>query len=433
MAILDRKTAPPIKAFGHLEIPQTRTITLDNGIPLTVLDNGEQEVNRITLAWDGGIAEAQSQAVATIATNMLREGTTKHSGAEISEVMDFNGSWLKSQLHPHHTSLVLYSLNSRTSNVLPVIKEIISDPSFPEKELSVLREKTASASELERQKVEYQSALNLRRMLMGEYHPLAKAETPDEIRAITSNDIKAFHSGIFSTATCRIFLSGRITPAIEDMVNQYFGVTKPENKGCELNIQPFEPHNSTRKIITQKDGALQSSIKLALPTIDRNHPDYIALRIAIIALGGYFGSRLMMNIREDKGYTYGINASLLGYREGGFIAISTQCDNRYVNPVIKETIHEIKRLASEKFPEEELVRLKHYVMTQLASILDSPFSMMDYYENIHFTPTAPDYFSQQIHIVNSLTAEDIPHIISEHINLDKLYTSICGDTAAIDS
>ncbi len=427
MANLDRTTAPPIKAFGNLDIPETRTVTLDNGIPLTILDNGEQEVNRITLAWDGGIAETLRPSVATIATNILREGTKHHNGAEIAETIDFNGSWLRTHVHSHHTSMVLHSLNSRTANVLPYIAEIISEPSFPEKELSVVREKTARNSELDREKVEFYSAHNLRRMLMGKEHPLAQSESPDKIRAITVNDIEAFHSRIFSTSTCRIYLAGRITPAIEDTVNRHFGSAHSNGEGCKLNIIPFSPLNDIRESVFKKKDALQSSVKLAIPTIDRNHSDYIPLRIAIIALGGYFGSRLMMNIREDKGYTYGINASLLGYREGGMLTISTQCDNSYVNPVIDETVKEIKRLASEQFPADELERLKHYVMTQLASLLDSPFSMMDYYENIQYTPTPTDYFAQQINAIKSLTADDIPRLISKHLNLEQIYTSICGD------
>lgn len=431
MTIPDRTVAPLITGFGNLVIPETRTITLDNGIPLTVLDNGEQEVNRITLAWDGGIAEAPSPSIAAITTNMLREGSKHYNGAEIAEIIDFNGSWLRANVHSHHSSLVLYSLNSRTANVLPYIAEIISEPSFPEKELSVVREKTARNAELEREKVEFYSSRNLRRMVMGEKHPLALTETPDEIRAVTCDNLRAFHSHEFSTSTCRIYLAGRITPAIEDMVNRRFGSVHTDGKGYQLNIVPFAPLNGVRQSFFKKDGALQSALRLAIPTIDRNHPDYIPLRIAIMALGGYFGSRLMMNIREDKGYTYGITASLLGYREGGLMSITTQCDNSYVNQVIDEAVKEIRHLAREKFPVDELERLKHYVMTQLASLLDSPFLMMDYYENMQYTPTPADYFARQVQAVNAISTDDIPRLVSTYLDPDNMYISICGDTDVI--
>ncbi len=427
MGQLDRTTAPAISGFGELFIPETRTVMLDNGIPLTILDNGEQDVNRLTIVWDGGLAETSQSAIATITTNMLREGTQCHSGAEIAETIDFNGSWLKSSVQSHHTSLVLHSLNSRTANVLPTLAEIIDKPSFPEKEFTVLREKTARSLELECEKVEHYSTQNIRKMLMGENHPLLQNSTPDDIRNITINDLIEFHKRVFTPSTCGIYLAGRITPAIEDVVNNCFGTATIQSEGCHLNIIPFTPSTDTRQIITKRDGALQSAVRFAIPTIDRSHPDYIPLRIATIALGGYFGSRLMMNIREDKGYTYGINAALLGYREGGLMTIATQCDNRYVTPLITEVKHEISRLASEKFPEDELQRLKHFVMTQLASILDSPFSMMDYYENMRYTPTPADYFAQQIHAVNSLTSAEITRLVSEHLSLDNLYIAITGD------
>lgn len=427
MATVDRTIAPPVTEFGHIEIPEVRIETLDNGIPLTILDNGEQEVNRLTLLWNGGIAETRRHSIATIATNMLREGTHRHSGAEIAETFDYNGSWLKSSMQSHHTSLVLHSLNSRTADVLPMLAETITEPSFPEKEFAVLREKTARSIELEREKVEYYSQQQIRRMVMGESHPLAQNDMPDDVRALTTEDIAAFHSRTFSPSTCRIFLAGRITPEIEDMVNNTFGTVKPDTVGQRLNVVPFTPSATSKLSITRRKGALQSSVRMAIPTINRQHPDYIPLRLAVTALGGYFGSRLMMNIREDKGYTYGISSSLLGYREGGMAAISTQCDNRYVEPLIKETRHEIERLANEAFPDDELCRLKHYAMTQLVSMLDSPFTIMDYYEIMYSTPTPNDYFARQIDAIKALTGKEIARLVSEHLPLDCLYTALTGD------
>ncbi|MBQ9077893.1 MAG: insulinase family protein [Muribaculaceae bacterium] len=427
MDTLDRKTPPPVSGFAELHIPEVRHLTLDNGIPLTVLDSGEQEVNRLTLAWDGGIAETRLHAIASLTSNMLREGSRHHSGSEIAETFDYNGSWLKSSVMSHHTSVVAHSLNSRTAEILPILSEIVTEPVFPEKEFSVLREKAARSIELEREKVEYYSSVNLRRMTMGHNHPLAHNDEPDEVRAISTEDLYTHHQRVFNKATCEIFLAGRITPAIEETVNRNFGIGERPAESISLDILPFSPSDGDRLKITKRDNALQSSVKIAIPTIGRDHPDYIPLRIAIIALGGYFGSRLMTNIREDKGYTYGINASLLGYREGGLITISSQCDNRYVNPLLDEVKKEITRLASETFPPDELERVKKHVMTQLASTLDSPFTMMDYYENIRYTPTPPDYFPQQIRAVESLTTDDIPRLISKHIDPERLYTSICGN------
>lgn len=426
MPLLDRKTPPAVKGFGDMQIPEPRHLTLDNGVPLTVLDNGSQEVNRLTLVWDGGICETSFPAIATLAANLMREGTLNHSGAEIAETLEYNGAWIKGSVHSHHSSVVAYSLNSKAENVFPVIAETISCPVFPERETSVLREKMARTAELDREKVEFYSALENRRLVMGENHPLAHSDTPQEIRDITSDDIKALHNDVYTPATCGIYLSGCITPEIEDIVNNRFGSIKSDSHGCKINIVPFTGSANHLSVIRRK-GALQSAIRLSIPTIGREHPDYIPLRIAVMALGGYFGSRLMSNIREDKGYTYGISASLLGYHEGGIISIATQCDNRYTMPLIEEVKKELTRMTTGDFSLEELDRLKKYAMTQLATILDSPFTIMDYYENMRLASTPENYFEDQIDAITSITPQQIASLASRYLPLSDLYISIAGD------
>ncbi len=427
MSKLDRKTPPKIKGFGRLSIPKPRTITLDNGTPVTILDNGDQEVNRLSAIWDGGIAETTHPTAATLTANLMREGTSSRDGAQIAETLDYNGAWLRCNTHTHHSSLVAHSLNRNTSDIFPLLTDIITNPAFPQKEFDTLREKLTRIAEIDKEKVEYHSAIANRQLLFGENHPLAHSDTPAEIREITIDDVKALHRSIYNPGTCGIYLAGRITPAIEDTLNNTFGqIPAAKEAACAKRIIPFKASETHLRVIKRAD-ALQSAVKISIPTIDRSHPDYIALRIAIMALGGYFGSRLMANIREDKGYTYGITASLHGYPEGGIMDISTQCDNRYVEPLIEEAKKEIERMRADDFSDDEINRLKFFAMTQLASTLDSPFTMMDYYENMRLAGTPENYFEAQIDTLNSLTSERIARLANDHLPLDNIYISIAGN------
>lgn len=426
MSALNRSIAPDIKNFGALEIPAVRMTTLDNGIPLFILDNGSQEVNRLTLIWNGGICETSHPSIPTLTVNLIREGTQKRSGKDIAEILEFNGSWLKGNVHSHHSSIVAYSLNSKSDKVFPILAETISEPIFPQKEMSVLQEKMARTAELDREKVEFYSALENRYLVMGVNHPMANSDSPKDIRDITSSDIQSFYNRIYTPKSCGIYITGRITPVIEDLVNDNFGANKTNTPGVSLNIVPFTQSTHHEKV-TKRSGSLQSSIRMSIPTITRTHNEYIALRIAVMALGGYFGSRLMTNIREDKGYTYGISASLLGYREGGIINIATQCANQYVKPLIHEVKSEITRMATGDFTKEELERLKKYAITQLASMLDSPFTIMDYYENMRLSGTHIDYFKNQMETINSISAERIAELTAKYMSISDIYTSISGD------
>jgi predicted Zn-dependent peptidase len=151
--------------------------------------------------------------------------------------------------------------------------------------------------------------------VFGENHPLSRSLTPEELAVISVDDLREHHARVYVPSGLQIYLSGRISPSIEDKLNDVFGCVAVDKPAQGLNIIPFEQSLGKSRII-QRHGALQSALKISIPTINRDDEDYLDLRLAVAALGGYFGSRLMTNIREDKGYTYGISAALMGYREG---------------------------------------------------------------------------------------------------------------------
>ncbi|MDE6489595.1 MAG: insulinase family protein, partial [Muribaculaceae bacterium] len=363
---MDRTVAPAVRAFSNLYMPELRRVTLDNGITLSIADGCNHDVNRLSLMWNGGTAEVQAPSVATLTMQLMREGSALHSGEELSKAFDFNGSWIKGVAQSHSSSVVMHSINSRMDTVLPLFAEMVAEPEFPEQALSAQRESLAGSVEIARTRVDNMSQRAVRDMIFGKSHPLAKDETPDEIRSISRGDLIDFHASVIGNALPDIFIAGRITPAIEDAVNRWFGQFKPKGEPLSLNVVKPEPVSGSAVNIVDYPGAKQSSVKIAIPTIGREHSDYIDLRLAVIALGGYFGSRLMTNIREEKGLTYGINAGLYGYREGGVVLIGAQTDNSTAGTVIAETISELRRLKSGDMDGDEIMRLKRFEMSQLA-------------------------------------------------------------------
>lgn len=425
MAELDRKTPPTIKSFSRLVIPQPRYSSLVNGIPLTIIDHGNDDVTMLSIVWSGGIAEAPSPAITTLVALAMREGTTTHSGAEIAEILEFNGAQLSIQPSSHFFRLDLKVVNSRLKHILPIIVEIFCSPEYPEHELNVLRENQAKSIEIEREKVDYHAANAINNLIMGENHPMAFESTPESIRAITRDDVVAFRKKIFCTKPVHIYLAGHITPETEHLVNSHIGYIDFESEIISPIEIPFRAASQHETFILRPD-SLQSAVRFAIPTIRREHPDYTALRLLVMSLGGYFGSRLMLNLREDKGFTYGVHAYLLGYREGGVMMISTQCDNRYTDSLIDETRKEIERLANGDFTDEEIERLRFNAMSQLASMLDTPFSIIDYYRNQLLSDTPIDYFYQQQEAIDALTSDRLA-LLARHLTLSNLYTARAGD------
>lgn len=425
MNTLDRTQAPEIKHFDKLSIPQPRLSSLDNGLPLTISDHGSDDVTRLSILWQGGIAEVPYPELAALTSLTMREGTTSKSGAEIAEAIEYNGALLAIAPSSHYTRLDLRVTNSRLEHVLPTIVDIFRHPSFPEHELRTLSETQARAIEIERKKVSHIASTELSRLYMGEGHPLSIAYDPERFRSVTRDEILSYWSRTFDAPPAHIYLAGHITPEVEAAINRHIGQLSFSNAPTPLRIIPFAPQKRQQAIITQPQ-AKQCAVHFAIPTIGRDHPDYTSLRLLVMAIGGYFGSRLMLVLREKLGLTYGVQAHLLGYREGSVMTIETECDNRYVGQIITNTNREIERIRFEDFTEEEVERLRFNAMSQLASMLDTPFSISDYYRNHLLAGTPLDYFYAQQEAAMNITPESLARL-ARHIPLSKIYTVIVGN------
>lgn len=428
----DRSTPPPIKDFGELKLPEARYMSLDNGIRLCVVDQGSAQVCRLNCIFTGGVAESHSQIVPSLATSLIQEGSQCHSGEEIADIFEFNGARIGTSCDSHFTGLSLHTLNSKAGKVFDLLREVILEPVFPDRALDVLKMKAIQQLELQKHKVEFKATEAITRIEMGGNHPLALRDTVDSISSITSDYIRDWWSKEVTSgrgvlpASARLYVAGRITPEIEDAVNRTFG-TLPvdEQGGRELDIRQFSPLRGVRENITV-DGALQSAVRIYAPTIGRQNPDYIKLRLLIMGLGGYFGSRLMDNIREDKGYTYGIQSYLLGHPEGGIIAIASSTDNSTVEPLIEETFKELKGLVERPFTEGEVNRLKQYAMSTLASTLDTPFDIMDYYINRDVAFIKDGYFERQMKEIRALSPAVLQDIAAKYIVPGDFSTVVAG-------
>ncbi len=423
----DRTTPPAIGEIGNITLPDVRKLTLDNGMPLIVLDRGTQDVNRLTVVSEGGFAESPVAGVSTLASNMMRHGAAGMSSARIGECLDYNGARLVTQDHFHHSSLGVYALNSRTSETVALLSDIYSDPTFPENEFISVRNSLVVKAQVNQEKVDQVAAARSSERLMGAAHPLARTYKPDEVQNINREDLVEFQRRFYNPANATIYLAGRITPGMEDAINDRFGVLEPTGTTQGVKLTPFTPEASKGLETIERKDALQSGVNVSFPAVPRTHPHYQPLRVAVTALGGYFGSRLMSNIREDKGYTYGISAYLAGYPDGAIVNIVTETDNRYLTPLLSELDVELRRLAEEPLSADEMNRLRQYVLSTLASSVDTPFAIMDQYINRQIVAIPDDYFRQQLETIRSITSAQIAEMARTYLRPNQAYITTAGN------
>lgn len=424
---MNRQTPPPIREFGKLILNKPTIERLQNGITLHYENGGEIDVNRITIALPRGEAESPIVGMASYIATMLSEGTSTLSGEQIANILEYNGAWLGTSVSTHYTTVSLSSINDNFQKVFPILVDIIFNPSFPEDICKMKLAQAASSLELDREKVSFLAEEALRKLSYGVENPLARPQTPDSVLGISAKDMAKFHFSRLTLPDIHLFISGRIDGEMLSTIKSTLSGVLSSGNNCFSPLCFPESYIGSKEIYTKREGSLQSAIKMALPVPGRDNIDYVALRAAVIALGGYFGSRLMLNIREERGLTYGISSALIGYREKGFVRIATQTDSQSVE-LVKELIHlEIEKMKDPKtYTNDEIHRLSRLLMSNLANILDTPFSRMDFHQTELLADTPSEYFQEQEQYARNLSAKGLAEIADKYFDTNKLLTSIAG-------
>lgn len=424
--MLDRSQQPEIRDFRNLRLDFPQHIILPNGVKMYIVDSGDQDVSRIELIYRGGQFEQKMPLQAGAMVSMLVHGGGKYNSNDISEILDYYGSWYGCSHNDHYTQLLMHLPNEHIEKVLPVFRAITMEPSFPEREFALLKSQMKSAYRTAWERVKYIASVKSNTLLFGNGHPLAHEICEDDVESLSVDDLKLFYQQFYRPENCTIVISGKRSERIIESVARVYGDIPVSGKQAEFKSYALN-RSKSRFEIFNKPGALQSAVEMNLPAIKRDHTDYIKLRILVTVLGGYFGSRLMSNIREDKGYTYGINAALIGRKDCSYINISSECDTAYTKPLISEVENEINRLMEIPIDEAELATVKNYMLSDLAKTLDSPFSIASVVSSSMFYGTPEDYFNRQVEELEKITSEELEKIAKRYLNIEKNCTVVAGD------
>ena len=423
---MDRTIQPEIQPLKNFHIQTPVRTTLPNGIPLTVINAGEQEVVRMDVLFSGGRWQ-QSQKLQALFTNrMLREGTTKYTAATIAEKLDYYGSWLELSSSSEYAYITVYSLNKYLAKTLEVVESMIKEPLFPQKELQTILDTNIQQYLVNTSKVDFLAHRSLLKSLYGEQHPCGKIVMEEDYYTITPEVLREFYERHYHSGNCSIFLSGKVTDDIISRVTDIFGIPFGQYQlQMPKSSFPFAAIPEKR-IFTEREDAMQSAVKMGCTTITREHPDYPKLRVLMTLFGGYFGSRLMSNIREDKGYTYGISAGVVFYPDSGLLIVSTETDNEYVEPLIQEVYHEIDRLHLDPVSAEELRIVRNYMLGEMCRSYESPFSLSDAWIFIATSGLKNDYFARSLQAVNEITPAEIQDLAQRYLCKETLKEVIAG-------
>ena len=424
---LDRTMPPLLRPLEAFEILRPERLEMKNGMQLNVIRAGSQEVVRLDLLIGGGQWH-QTQALQALFTNrMLREGTPTMTSAQIAEKLDYYGAWLDLSSSVNCGFITLYSLNKYFPRTLAIIADMLKNPSFPEKELEVVLETNRQQFLVNSSRVEVIARKHFNRSLFGEEHPFGRFAVESDYGRITPEVLRKFYRKHYHSGNCTVYVSGKVTPEIIRCIEEHLGNA---SWGEIKEVQPLEliePRQTTEKhVFVEKADALQSSLKMGCFMMDRVHPDFLKARVMVTLFGGYFGSRLMSNIREDKGYTYGIGAGIVNCPGSGVLAITTEADNQYIDSIITEVYREMDKMCNDLAPQEELEMVRNYMLGDFCRSYEGPFSLSEAWIYTKTADLDDDFFVRQVDSIRSITAEEIRTLAQRYLCKENLIEVVAG-------
>lgn len=423
---VERSAAPRVECVPVVKLPGMEEFCQGDTVFRTYC-GGTERLNSLSVYQQGGVAEAANKAVATLYARMMSAGSLRYDAATIADAVDFCGSWNSNGAYSHYVSNSLFSINSRFAEVLPYFADYVNNPTVPEEMLEIEKRKIISALELNAKSVSWNADECASRMMMGDNHPLLRNITVECVKAVTTRDLLAFNRQWNRYGGRYVYMAGQIGEKEIDLVRDALGGIDDREVNNELNIVPFCPVQAGKEECVEVESAVQNAVTLTLPAIGREHPDYVDLHIAVMALGGYFGSRLNRNIREEKGLTYGIGASLVGQREGGYVSVSAQCAPQSTRLLIDEVRKELDALRTNPPEGEELMRLCQSGVGALFESVSTPLAIAGFHA-LELTVGCPrNYFDHKCESLRNLTGDRIAAMAEKYLKSDLIRVAIAGE------
>lgn len=406
---INRTKTPELKNIGDINITKAEKGFLDNNIPFYTLNAGEQNVVKLEIIFPSGTVYEPLKSIAVTTCQLLDEGTGKYTSNEIAELFEYYGASIEKHTSFDSSSIILYTLNKYLDKTLPLLLEIILEATFSEKELSTYISRKKQQLSINLGKVEFVARQNFMKQLYGSKHPYGYETTSLDYDNLTVHEIKSYHKNAFALDNCKIIASGKITNKVTKLINETFGDRNVLTGGTALPKSKLLQTKSEieNKLHVPKKNAIQSGIRIGKVLFNKTHEDYIELSVLNTVLGGYFGSRLMSNIREDKGYTYGIGSGLVSYLESGYFFIATQVGVEVCEDAMREIYKEIEKLKTELIPDEELDLVKKYMQGAFVRAIDGPFELANTFKALMLYDLNYSFLHNYITVIQSVTPEKL--------------------------
>lgn len=419
-----RKYGPPIKQIENVELPYFDKITLDNGMPLYFVSQGTQDILKIELVFQSGRTFEQKKVVSRACNAQIKEGSKTMTSQQIADKIDYFGASLRTSEDLDNCSVVLFCLGKHFETLIPILHEVITSPQFPEDELRKYIKTNSERLKIELVKNDVIAYRKITEAIFTNDHPYGYNSEINDYEALSRNDLVTHFVDNYGYNNGHLFLSGKVTAEHIEICNKYFG-----NQLAKVNAKESIPQvelQSPTRIRIPSDQSYQTAIKIGRKLFKRSSEDYAGMYVLNTIFGGYFGSRLMSNIREDKGYTYNIYSELDVMKHDGLFMIGTEVSEDYVDKTLHEIFYEMELMREELISTKELEMVRNYLLGRILNFIDGPFNTGRLLKSIVLSDLKESYFSDLVSTIKNVSSRDLQDMARKYLQEGDMWCVTVG-------
>jgi zinc protease len=419
----DRLNPPPFSTIENIGIRPLSMYPLQNKIPVYSLHTPHSEVLKIDFVFNAGLRNQQFSGQASAANNLLTEGTQKHSSKQIADYLDQFGSYVQVKTNTDDSQVTLYCLPKFLADCVPFLSEIIHESSFPQQEVDTYKTNAIQRFQINSQRNHFLGRRTFYSAIFGKQNAYGSPVNIEDYQNISRETVSRFHNQNIIPGIKYIMVSGDVSGTVLSVLERHFG-EKPNTCAPAAPVHLVE--GKPADIFIENTFSVQSSIRIGRSFVNRKHPDFNKLQLLNLTLGGYFGSRLMKNIREEKGLTYGIYSAIESYWDAGAFYIETEINSALRETGRKEILLEIAKLREQLIPDSELSLVKNYMIGSFLRGIDGPFSLMERHKMVIDYNFSYEYFQNFVDTIKQTTAKELQELANTYLQPDSFTTVIVG-------
>lgn len=418
---MDRKVAPQIKEIKEISFSTPKKYTIAGQTNLFHMKKVPNKTARLDLYFDAGKIHGDT-ITASLVNGLLLSGTKTKSAVQIQEEINALGGFLESGISVENSVISIYCLRKKLPKLFSILIDAIQNVEFNPKEIDELVADRKQKLKISEEKVNFLAQRGFREELFASNKKYATGTFLSDYENIDRQKLIDFHKEFYLNGLTKMVIVANIK---KKEIKKFIEVIKPMAKEIPTEFASSISNRSGRKNI-QKTEAIQSAIRVGRTLFNKKHNDYLDFLVLNTILGDYFGSRLMKNIREDKGYTYGIGSILAELNETGYFLIATEVGSDVCEKALQEIKKELTLLQTELVSEEELSIVKNYMLGQLLKSADGPYAMTDLFLSAELQGKGLDFYNQAISAIQSITPQRIQELAKQYLNWEEMSIVVAG-------